>query len=733
MPKDQTLYKGSSITIISPDKLPKKSAIKDNVQDILRPKGNTVFLGMRPGLWLYYVTGTPKKKKSLRALIKDKLAEPPVYLSAVDTITLCKAIGAKLYNTGYLDGYAKSTVTRKRKGRIATINYQLYLRAPYTIKAVSFPLDTDNLSHLINRTSKKTLLKVGDVYNLETLLSERARIDEAVKHKGYYYFNRNFIEFLMDTVGRQLTLQVRLKKNIPDKSKTVYHISEVNVYPDYTVSSDSLPLQHLVIDSIHYYKHTEYIHPRTVLRSVFFRPDSTYDSRVQRRTLARLNNLNVFKYINLDIKDMDSTAGLLNVNILLSPLPKNLLTTELQAATKSNNFIGPGLTLSLRNRNAFKGAELLIFNLQGSFETQYNGIYNGQFTYQINPHLELDVPRILPFKSQPLTDFVPHTKFSLDYSYLSRVGYFDMNSFKLNIGYKWKQSVTMEHDLTLLNITLYDIYNRSSTFNDLINSNPLLKSRFDEQFLSGIGYSFYYTEQVKTEKRNRFYFNGNAELSGNVMSLISRAVYKKPVDASHPSQIFGVEFAQFARLDIDVRDYIRITTNNMLALRFIAGWGLPYGNSSTLPYAKQFFAGGAYSLRGFQANGLGPGGYNPPDSIRNVFYLQQGGEIKLEFNMEYRFPIFKFLKGAIFADAGNTWLNRANVDAPAGEFRSNEFIKQIAISTGAGVRVDLNFFVLRLDIGLPLRAPNLPESERWVINHTQFNSLVFNLAFGYPF
>lgn len=734
MPKEEVLYTGASIKIVSKDKLVKKAKVKESVQDIIRPKPNTTFLGMRPGVWLYYVCGQPKKKKSIRAWIKNKLGEEPIYLSSVDTLTLQKAIEAKLYNTGFLDGRCQYTISRNKKGKTAYINYLLALNRPYTIKEITFPVDSDDLSKLVKRSSGKSLIKVGDPYSLDILVSERARIDEDLKEHGYYFFNKNFIEFLMDTMGRQVTLQMRLKNTISDKSKNVYHISQLNVYPDYTISNDSLPLTKVVIDSVNYYSHTNYIHPKTVLRSIFFKPDSTYDVRVQHRTLSRLNNLNVFKFINLDIKDIDTSIdGKLIVNVQLSPLPKNSFTSELQAATKSDNFIGPGLSISFRDRNAFKGAELLIFNITGSFETQYTGQYKGLFTYQVNPHLELDIPSIFPFRWQPHTDYLPHTKFALDYSYLSQVGYFDMNSFKLSIGYKWRKSVTIEHDLNLLNVTLYDVYNRSQNFNNLIDSNPLLASRFREQFIAGISYSFFYNEQSQIQKRNRFYFNGNIELAGNTLALISYAITKRPVDASNPAQIGGVNFAQFARFDIDVRDYIKITPNNMIALRLIAGWGIPYGNSSTLPYAKQFFSGGPYSLRGFPANGVGPGGYMASPDVKNVFYLEQGGEIKLELNAEYRFPIFKFLKGAVFADAGNTWLNHANSSASGGEFRSDQFMKQIAISAGAGLRVDLSFFVIRLDLGLPIRSPDHPEDDRWVITDTKFKSLVFNLAFGYPF
>lgn len=734
MPKGRVLYTGASVSIESADKIKKKGSVKSSVQDIIRPKPNATFLGMRPGLWLYYEADKPKKrhneKRKARDWIKTKMGEAPVYLSDVDTVLLQKAIDTKLWNIGYLDSRSEYTVVRKRNGRTAHIEFKLHLKQPYTLKEVTFPPDTDGIGRWIARSQKRSILKAGNVYQLDDLVDERNRIDDLVKRHGYYFFSQNYLEFLMDTMDRQVTLSVRVKNNTPEKSRHLYKVDEINVYPDYN-RADSVPIKVQVVDSVNYYSRTDYIHPRTILRSVFFRPHRIYDSRIQRRTLARLNNLGVFKYINLEMKEVDSVMGSLSANIMLSPLPKYSVSTELQVATKSNNFIGPGLTFSLRNRNAFKGAELLIYNLTGSFEAQYSGAYKGQFTYQVNPRVELDIPRIFPFRGQPKTDFVPHTKFGLDYSFVSRVGYFDMNSFKLDIGYRWKQSVTIEHALTLLNVQYFNIYHRSQAFNDLVNSNQLLKSRFDEQFLFGVAYSFFYTEQQKTAKRNRFYFNGNIELSGNLLALTSQIANKRPVNAEQPTKIFGVEFAQFARFDIDVRDYIRISANNMIALRFIGGWGLPYGNSNTLPYAKQFFAGGAYSLRGFPVNSVGPGAYR--NNTPNVFALQQGGEIKLEFNAEYRFPIFKFLKGAIFYDVGNTWLNKANVNAPNGEFHSALFLKQLAMSTGAGLRVDVNFFVLRFDVGLPLRSPALPESDRWVINHTTFKSLAFNLAFGYPF
>ena len=737
VPKDEVLYTGAKMQIITDAKIEKKGQIKADVKSILRPDPNFNFLGSRPMLWLYYKLGTPKKKKSLKAFLKNKLAEDPVYMSSVDLSLIIKGIDARLYNTGFLDSYSDYQVTKDKKGKTASVTFRLHLKAPFTIQQLYFLQDTSALAKVINGTANNTLVKNGDRYSLDVLLKERNRIEADLKNHGYYFFNGDYILYAMDTsmANRTVTLHTTIKNTIPAKSRMVYHIDQVNVYSDYKIGRDTVNAEKIVLDSINYYKESDYIRPKAVVNAIMFRPDSIYDRRVQQVTLNRLNGLGVFKFLNVSIRDEDTIArGRLIANIYLTPLPRQSLSLEAQMVTKSNDFIGPGVNISMRNRNLFKGAELIIYNLKGSFETQYSGQYKGLFTYEIDPHVELDIPRFIPhFRVKKTNEFVPRTKFTLDYSYLSRVGYFDMNSFKLGIGYKWKQNLEISHDLTLLNVSYYNIYHTTDSFNVLINDNPLLQRRFETQFLAGIAYSFIYNEQVKPLKKNQVYFNLNVELSGNALALFSYLITKRAVNANSPSQVLGVNFAQFARMDIDVRDYYHLRHNQMMAFRFIAGWGKPYGNSSVLPYAKQFFSGGAYSLRGFPANSVGPGSYSPPDSVNNVFYQQQGGEIKLEANAEYRFPIFKFIKGALFADAGNTWLNKPNVDAPGGQLKANNLLSEIALSTGAGVRLDLSFFVFRLDIGLPLRNPAVATPSRWVIDNTTFKSLMFNLAFGYPF
>jgi outer membrane protein insertion porin family len=734
VPHTEKLYTGAKIILINKEKVSGTGKVKSSLSDVIRPKPNSKFLGMRLGLWFYYAMGTPRRPKGARAWIKKHIGEEPVYLSSVDTILETKALNAKLYNTGFLDSYNSYKINEAHHGKAASITYTVNLKSPYTIKEIIFPNDSTPLNKAISKTQKKTLLKAGDRYSLDVLLSERKRIDQDLKQQGYYYFSSDYILYAMDTGlgSRHISLRATVKKTTPEKAQEVYSVGRIDVYPDYKISTASIPTDTIntIVDSAVYHNQTNYIRPKAVMHAIFFRPGHIYDSRIHNLTLSHLNGLNVFKYINIDIVAIDSIIlHELAVKVLLMPLQKKAVRAEFDLATKSNNFTGPSLTLSLRNRNAFKGAELVVYKLSTSFETQFSGQYKGLFTYEIDPGIQLNIPRILTFVPvRTKSNYVPHTQIEFDYSYLSRVGYFNLNSFKASFGYNWKTSPEITHDLKPVSVTYYNIYNTTQQFQDLINRYSYIKRRFENQFIAGLTYSFTYNEQVKTAKKNQFYFNANVDLSGNTLSLLDMAINKRVVNPS--STLIGVNFAQYARFDIDIRDYYHVAKSTF-AFRIIAGWGRAYGSSSTLPYEKQFFSGGAYSVRGFPAYSLGPGSYIPPDSTHNIFYLQQGGEIKLETTVEYRFPIIQYLKGAIFADAGNTWLNKANPDIPNGEFKFNRFYKQIALSTGAGLRVDLNFFVVRLDVGIPLYRPGF--TQPWVVNHTNFNSLEFNFAFGYPF
>ena len=736
IPKEESLYTGSTILINGDVSKSDRKKAESEVKQLIVPKPNTKILGTRPFLWVYLISGPDLKGKGFKHWLKTKVGEPPVYIRLTDPSLVVKAIDARLYNLGYFTSYSQFTPVIKKEGKLTSFKYTVQIDKPYLIQEIIFPHDSELLNLNISQTQKESLIHPESQYNLDMLLMERSRIDYNLKQAGFYYFNPEYILYKMDTAlgNGKLRLFLTVKKETPDKAKRVYRFAEVHVFPDFKNGKQDTS-NFKIIDSVYYHNTSDYLRPQAVLRALFIRNLEIYNLNNHNLTLNHLSGIGVFKFVNVKINAKDSLNGSwLMTNIFLMPLPQKSLSLEMQGVSKSNNFIGPALTISLRNRNAFHGAELLIYNLHSSFETQLNGIYKGMYTYEIDPRIELYVPRfIVPFRFHENNNFVPHTKFILDYSFLSRVGYFDLNAFKFTFGYKWKQNIAIDHDLSLISVNYYNVSNTSKLFNDLVSSNILLKRRFEEQFIAGMAYSFFYNEQLKKMKTIQNYFNGNVELAGNGLSLYKQIFTGTTPNSENPSKVFGIKFAQFVRMDIDVRNYIHLSQQTMFVSRFIAGWGLPYGNASSMPYVKQFFSGGAYSIRGFRAYSIGPGSYAPADSMKNILFMQQGGEIKLEGNIEYRFPMVSKIKGAFFADAGNVWINKKQKELQGAEFNPSRVFKELAMSIGYGVRLDLSFFVLRLDMAIPVRNPGLPVSQEWVFKQTNFSKIIFNIAFGYPF
>jgi outer membrane protein insertion porin family len=740
VPDNEKLFTGSEIKFVQ-DKKIRTSRVESEAKEILRPEPNAKFLGNRFGLWWYYHTQNQDKK--IRKWLRKQLAEDPVYLSQTNPALVAKALDAMLYNHGFFDSYTAYDINEHKK--TASIVYTIVVKPPYTIGSITYPTDSSKLSRAIAESMDKTLLKPKRRYNLDRLVKERQRIDEYLKKRGFYFFNDANLEFAADTSLGNRTVNIRLKTkdDMAQESKQVFTVSDVNVYTEYHLGAKPLaPVR--VIDSVNFYSANDYIRPQVVIRSVFLRNDKIYNREDHSLTLNRLMGLGVYKFVNVRFAKTDSsdTRNRLTANVFLIPLPKKSLTVEVQGVSKSNNFLGPGVNGSFRNRNALRGAELLVVNMRSSFETQLNGPYKGFFTYELNPKVELYVPRFIsPVRIRANSMFVPKTKFAAEFSYISRVNYFDINSYKLSYGYQWKDNIATDHVLTPFNLMYFNIYNQSGDFLSLVETNPVLGRRYEKQFIAGLAYSYFYNQQVYAEKRRPFYINVNAESAGSTISAFNRLTGKTP-DPENPLKVAGVNYSQFLKADVDLRQYFILGNRRQssVALRFMAGWGKPFGNSSFIPYVKQFFSGGAYSVRGFPAFSLGPGTYAPPDSLKNLFFLQQGGEIKLETNIEYRYTIVGLIKGALFVDAGNTWLNNNNPDIPGGKFNTGTFMKEVAMSVGTGIRVDIQFFVLRLDMGIPVRKPWLPEGDRWVISDIDFssalwrrNNLIVNLAFGYPF
>ena len=381
-------------------------------------------------------------------------------------------------------------------------------------------------------------------------------------------------------------------------------------------------------------------------------------------------------------------------------------------------------------------------NLLGSFETQLGGNQSGFNSYELGVSGQLFFPKfITPFQLRHVsTLFLPKTKLDAGFRLLQRVSYYSMTATNTSFGYKWKSTARQEHELDPFAFSFTKLLTTTDAFRLLLLNNPYLRKSFQEQFIIGSNYAYTYNSQIGSVRRSQYYFNGSIQLSGNTLHYIQSILSKQRSTDENPYKLFGYVYSQYSRFTLEGRYFYDITKKSKIAARVFGGIGLPTGNSSTMPYVKQFFSGGSNSIRAFQARSVGPGSYRIPDSLAGKAFLDQSGDIKLEGNLEYRFTIISMLKGALFTDAGNVWLSNKNPQYPGGEFTSSKFMSQIAVGAGAGLRLDFSFFVLRVDMAFPLRVPSLPDNERWVTNKIDFgdpswrnHNLVLNIAIGYPF
>ena len=741
LPSGEKFYAGAEIKIESISDINKKQLITE-LELALRPEPNKVILGMRPSVWMYLSAGENPKSKLDKWLRKKGTA--PVLLSEIKPALTSGIIDATLFNNGFFKSYTDYRVVDKN--RIAKVIYTSHIHEPYRIKELNYAIADDSLNQLIVAEKDKSLIKSGADYNLDLLKNERNRIDEALKNNGYFYFNPDYLLFKADTseANHTVNLKLTLKENVPENALTVYRIRKVVIDQDYSlgeyaseVTKDTLLFQNtmFLINS-----EVPGIHPKEILRSVYLKKNEIFSRKNHSITLNRLMSLDNYKFVRVKFSDSDTSAtGFIDVSILMTPMPKRTFRAEMDLVTKSNNFTGPRMNLSLQNRNTFHGAEILKLNMAGSFEAQLNGSEKNRYSYSWNPQLEISFPRfIAPFKiNRSSSIYIPKTNFSLSYNYLKRVDYFDMKTFQFGYSYQWKENIRKEHELTPISLSFSTIGNKSLAFEELLDSNPYLEKSYEEQFIAGGNYSFTYNEQVVSGKKIQYYFHGSTEFAGNAFSL-AKTIAGENISSDDPSLVLGSIYSQFAKLSLEGRTYYNFKDKNSLALRLFAGVGKPYGNSLVLPYSKQFFSGGPNSLRAFQINSVGPGTFN--QNTDNDSYLQMGGDVKLEANAEYRFAIYSYFKGAFFVDAGNVWLLKSNPANTGSPFMLSTMTDQLAVGTGFGLRIDVSFFVLRFDLAMPLRKPWLDDNERWVINQIDFRSsswrndnLVLNVAIGYPF
>ncbi|MFZ4930325.1 BamA/TamA family outer membrane protein [Chryseobacterium sp. Mn2064] len=742
----QMLYTGAEVkiendTISKKEKKDLQSALEAN----LTPKPNSTFLGMRPKLYFYNIAKEPKKDKGFNYWLKYKVGEKPVLLGDVDREFNKDIIENYSENKGYFN--ARATYDTVSKNKKAKVVYTLRPGSRYLIDGVKFQKDSTLINKEIQNLTARTLLKNGQPFDLDVIKAERERIDSRLKERGFYYFHSDNIIVQADSTvskNHKVELNVKLKDDTPDLSTQQFSIDKVVVFPNYniqdvrdgkyTIPMDKDSLSKYTFDDIYVIDPQHKFKPKIFDRALYFKKGDLYNRSNHNLTLNRLISLGVFKFVKNEFITSDSLNHKFDAYYLLTPRQIQSLRLEALGRTNSANYAGSELNLNWTHRNFFRGAEQFKAAIFGAFDFQMGGPENANNMFRAGANVQLSIPRIVaPFRFNSSSAFVPRTNINLGYEFQNRTQYYTLNNFTGSFGYIWKENIRKEHELKVIDITLVSPAKVTDEYKRISENNPAMQRIVAKQLIFGPTYSYTYTNTMQP-KTNTFYYKGTLDLAGNLTGLLTGANVKQGKE----KDIFGIAFSQYAKIENDVRFYHKFTEKSSLATRFIGGIAYPYGNSEFIPFSKQFFSGGSNSIRAFRARTLGPGSFDPR-TIEQGAYFDQSGDIKLELNAEYRANLYKFLNAAVFVDAGNIWLLHDDPQRPGAKF-SKDFLNEIAVGAGVGLRLDFSILILRLDLAMPLRVPYYEKGSRWAFDKINFgdsswrkDNLVLNIAIGYPF
>ncbi|MGG7036660.1 MAG: BamA/TamA family outer membrane protein [Flavobacterium sp.] len=734
----ELLYTGGSVKVIDTViKNKDRKNLQKELEELLRPKPNSQFLGMRPKLFFYNLAGEPRKDKGFRYWLRNKVGQPPVLFSKVDLE----------YNSDLLRNYAenkgffktKTSADSTRHGKKATAKYTVWTAKQYKIKSVVFPEDSSALAKSITKTKKRSLLVPGEPYDLDVIKKERERIDTRLKEKGYFYFQPDYILAKVDSIkgNHEVNIKLEVKDETPEKARKAYTINQVTIYPNFSIQKDSLDLKKEKIVKYHDFTiidSANTFNPKIFDRTVYLKKGELYSKKNHNLTLNRFINLGTFKFVKNEFKISDSIPNALDVYYYLTLLPKKFIRSEFKASVNSASYTGFDVNVNWNNRNLFRGAELLTISAFGGTDFQISSKNEGYNIYTLGSDASLVWPRfIAPFHVEGINGLVQKTKAAIGYERQTRSQLYTLNSFTTSFGYLWKENVRKEHQLKVMDVNLVSPRNVTDLYLQEIEEDPSLAKVVEKQLIFGSAYSYTYTNTMHKRKKHTFYFNGELDLAGNIAGLVTGANAKK----GDTIKFFNVPFSQYTKLTGDLRHYLKLGKNSKLASRLIVGAGFSYGNATEMPYTKQYVVGGPNSIRAFRSQSVGPGSYQSPADA--PFLPDESGDIKLEFNTEYRAKLFSIVHSAVFLDAGNIWLLNENPDKPSAQISEN-FIKEIAVGVGTGLRLDFSFLILRTDLAFPIKLPYQVDGNYWVADKINFGSsfwrkenLILHIAIGYPF
>lgn len=744
IPEHELLYTGTrSVEITDTPYAPlRNKAIAEAKTAFVSPPNNALPGSSRfripfpIGLWAY--NAFVNDSTGLRRWLFKSFASQPIFISTVNPKLRIEVAKNTLKNYGYFDSHVTYHIDTLRNPRKAALSYTIQLGIPLyygLVEYSGFPLSMDSLLRI---TADNRLLRQGEQLSYATLSGERNRLFELFRQHGYYFFRPDMITILADTTLRKGEAQLRIEPHglLPAHAIKPWYIGDT-YFTVRNVANESFTDTLFASQFTYLYAGKQPpIRQAVILPRLNYQHNSTYSPTEQDATQRSLNHLGIFNSVSINyIPRKNSLNGdTLDVYInTLLEVPYELA-IETNITAKSNDQIGPGAVITLSRKNLFRMAEVIQFRLKGSYEWQTNRTLRREGTvmnsFELGTDIAMSVPQLLFPGGYNYHYLHPVSTTSRLYAnWYNRGGFFRMLAFGGNLTYAFSSSDRLSHSVTPFRLTFNTLERTTHRFDSVMTANPIIGLSFRDQFIPSFSYTATY--EKKDNSANPHFtskFIGAVTSAGAVTSLLYAATGHKFTERN--KALLGTPFAQFIKGSIEACHYYHISARHILATRLIAGAAYAYGNSRVIPFSEQFYIGGANDLRAFPLRSIGPGSYH---SSGRYAYIDHTGDLKLETNIEWRFPLIAQLNGAIFADAGNVWLLRHDDARPGSQFKWNTLGNNIAIGTGVGLRYNLRILILRIDMGIPIHAP-YHTGKHGYYNIPHFGKgLCFHFAVGYPF
>ena len=715
----------NKISITSDNSKLMKEISKKEIKSIIKQKPNKKIFGIIPFHFLIFTSTNPDNNNWVNSYLR-KIGEKPIIFESDLLDKSINQIQSYFENKGYFT--AKIDYVKKIKNQKINLEYKIYTGDYYKINKVNYNnIQNEQIKEIILEKHNTNLLNKNEIFSFDKVNDERVQLEKILRNNGFYKFSKDLIFIEADsTKNKKIDLDFKIK--IVNKNLSSYEEFEINrVNVKINVESnynDTLTIDEIIFIKPKYSK--EIIKKKLISKLIKVKSNNKYSQKNIEETYQNLSGLGFFKKIIIEFEEKENNKLDCFISLETPIMMYYSLEAEAKRSADEGN-LGISAYLQFGNKNLLKGAENLNGKIKLSLENRQTNLQNDEkifntqeISYELGLRLpKLLIPKILMNNKKSLQ---PNTNISFSYSQ-SRRPDFSSNVFNHKIGYSWNTSKNTNHQFNLIELTFSDIGEISSYITNQIDENPYLREQFEDKFIPAMNYTFSFNDQRIYKTTNHTYFKAKAELSGNLLYIIAPYGGFK-MNSSGSYEIFNNSFSQYVKLNFDLRRYLNFTKENSLILRGFFGLGYSFLNSDELPIQKQFFSGGVNSIRAWEAFSLGPG-----SSVNSNNYST--GDLKMELNIEYRFPFFNSLKSAIFIDGGNIW-SLKNDPRDGSKFEINNFFNQIAFGTGLGFRYDFDFFVVRLDIASKLIDPNSTNKNNLVRNPTKGN-FRYNLAIGYPF